>query len=471
MGAALRASDPGVLPLPLPAGLVERAPLASAAAARRREALGRAALSLPHLDAEARSDPYGGGGAALLAELVGGGGGGPKPHVAGRKPPSPERALEGAATAGAAARSGLNLTRAVPPAGSPAIYYDEWARRIAVHGAHAPLLSPAAWAGAKELLAPAALRSAFPGIAWLDVGGLSGRPAATLDFALGRLRAALGPPASVGGGASSAPPLAAPEPVAASVSLDVLGLPVVTARPAASPGGAIAGRPMPSVPPLALGSSSSSSADASLAWVSDLEGLCTAVSAPSSAGGAAAVSAAAAALPGVVSQWRVVILRAADWLAGDRGVVALASASPHITLLICFGSDDDVRTATRFLGRDAVRAQRSVAQQYKAATAASVAAAAAAPAVLEGGGGGSSLPALLEGALGALERASPAAPALRAAYDSVAEGRASAGQRLMPTPYDALCATLLALQEQHGVVLGVINPPPWGGRPASGGVA
>lgn len=498
MGAAFRSSDPGVPPLPLPAGLVQRSPLAAAATARRREATSNAgggpgtSTNLYQLALEARSDPYGSGGAALLAEIIGGGSSGSK-APSGRRPPSPERPLEVTSGAAATSRSGLELAcSAAPTVVSPGVYFDEWARRVTVHGAHAPLLSPAAWAGPRELFAPAALRSAFPGVSWLDISGLTGRPGATLDFTLGRLRVALGT-ASATGGVPRSGPDPSPWPasaVAASVSLDVLGQPVVAARPAVGAAPALGGASRP-VPPLAIGGADATGT--SLAWVSDLEGLCTAVSAPSASSGAAyttGTAAAGAAVPGIVSQWRVIILRAADWLVGDRGVISLASASPHVTILLCFGSDEDVRVAVRFLGREALRAQRGIAQQYKAA---GTAAAAAAPS----GAGVTAdaaqdavcapLPPVLEASLDTLERANPAAMALRQAYDVVMEGRGSEGQLLLTalrgvggrsgasvsdaagslSPYDTLCAALLALHERHGISLGVVNPPPWGG----GGIA
>lgn len=466
MATALRASDPSMSLLPLPAGLAPGSPLATAATAAALLPRAGAAKDLRRLEREARSDAYGVVGAALLAELSGGG--------ALRRPPpgsppqtSPAAALPLLSSGPARSSRPRAPTVSIALPRSATVHFDEWARRISSHGAHAPLLSPAAWSGGRELLSLPALRSSFPGIQWLDIGGLTGRPSATLDFALGRLRAVL-----------DSPPVATQQqqllgPAAATVSLDPLGLPAVAVRAQSAPA---AGRPTPAgYPTGGSGPSIDAAALGSPAWVTDLEGLSTALS---SASGATSVPPAASALlPGLVSQWRVLVLRAADWLAGDRGVLSLAAAAPHVTILLCFGSDDDARVAMRFLGRDAIRMQKGVTLQYKAAAASSAMAAgvpraAADEASLRPASSVCPPPPILVASMAALERANPASALLRPVYDSVLSSRAGRvkqmeavlhaglGVAVQSSPYDALCAVLVALQERHGIVLGVINPPP-----------
>ena len=473
MATALRTSDPSMSLLPLPAGLAPGSPLAAAAAvAAAASALpsrAGAAKDLRRLEREARCDAYGVVGAALLAELAGGGA---LRHAPGSPPqasPDKPAALRHSSSGPARSSRPRAPTVSIALPRSATVHFDEWARRISSHGAHAPLLSPAAWSGGRELLSLPALRSSFPGVHWLDIGGLTGRPSATLDFALGRLKAVLDSPPA----ASQQQQLA---PAAVTVSLDPLGLPAIVVKAQAAPA---PGRPTPAGH-AATGGSGPSNDAASLgtpAWVTDLESLSTALS---SANVAASVPPAASALlPGLVSQWRVLVLRAADWLAGDRGVLSLASAAPHVTILLCFGSDDDARVAMRFLGRDAIRMQKGVTLQYKAAAAtptstmaAGLSRAAADDASARSGSSVFPPPPILVASMAALERASPASALLRPVYDAVLSSRAGVrqsetvvhsglGAAVQSSPYDALCAVLVALQERHGIVLGVINPPPY----------
>jgi hypothetical protein len=333
----------------------------------------------------------------------------------------------------------------------PLLDAEEWLHRHTLHGAHAPLLSPAAW-NKHDLASLVSLRSAFPGIRWLDISGLTGQPETALDLVLGRTGAVQGAPRLTDGDRATP---------AAVIGLDSIG------------------RPQVSIKFVGTGTSDAGA----LAWVADLEGLSTALS--SGFFTTEVPLALSVPLPGLIDTWNVLILRAADWLSADRAIESLTTFAPHVTVLFCPGSEDDFRLATRFLSKHALRLQKRVMQLQKATAVVRpkvpqqrVPLTARGDCKSRGNAVARALPPLLSEVMDALEHLTPGATVIRPAYDTVTTSSRSSGRyRTMMTdplpeqatataapsiaaPYSLLSAAVVALAERHGIVITVINPPP-----------